>query len=237
MSSSAIDAGNDATCATTDQRGISRPQGAHCDIGAYEMIPTTFNKLSPSNGTTNGSLTPTLTWTASGGATYYEVCGDTSNDGVCSGWIYVGGATSVAIPAGYLFGNTTYYWQVRAYSAGGVTYANGSSSAYWSFKTGGPPAPFGKVSPGNGATNVSLTPTLMWTASSGASYYQVCGDTSNDGTCANWITVGNVTSLAVPAGYLSRNTTYYWQVRAYNAKGRTYADGSSSAYWSVKTVP
>jgi hypothetical protein len=34
--SPAIDAGNDAACPPTDQRGISRPQGAHCDIGAYE---------------------------------------------------------------------------------------------------------------------------------------------------------------------------------------------------------
>ncbi len=34
--SSAIDAGNDATCAALDQRGFTRPQGAHCDIGAFE---------------------------------------------------------------------------------------------------------------------------------------------------------------------------------------------------------
>ncbi len=34
--SSALDAGNDATCAATDQRGVARPQGAHCDIGAFE---------------------------------------------------------------------------------------------------------------------------------------------------------------------------------------------------------
>jgi predicted outer membrane repeat protein len=39
--SSAIDAGNDATCATTDQRGISRPQGIQCDIGAYELFHAT----------------------------------------------------------------------------------------------------------------------------------------------------------------------------------------------------
>ena len=32
----AIDAGDDAACPATDQRGISRPQGAHCDIGSYE---------------------------------------------------------------------------------------------------------------------------------------------------------------------------------------------------------
>ena len=34
--SPAIDAANDAACPATDQRGIARPQGAHCDIGAYE---------------------------------------------------------------------------------------------------------------------------------------------------------------------------------------------------------
>ena len=36
--SSAIDAGNDATCPTTDQRGTTRPQGAACDIGAFEYV-------------------------------------------------------------------------------------------------------------------------------------------------------------------------------------------------------
>jgi hypothetical protein len=34
-SSPAIDAASDASC-LTDQRGVTRPQGSHCDIGAYE---------------------------------------------------------------------------------------------------------------------------------------------------------------------------------------------------------
>ena len=42
--SAAIDAADDAICAAApvnnlDQRGITRPQGAHCDIGAYEALP------------------------------------------------------------------------------------------------------------------------------------------------------------------------------------------------------
>jgi hypothetical protein len=42
--SPAIDAANDATCAATpvnnlDQRGVKRPQGSHCDIGAVEQKP------------------------------------------------------------------------------------------------------------------------------------------------------------------------------------------------------
>ena len=35
--SPAIDAGNSETCAATDQRGVTRPQGDACDIGAFEF--------------------------------------------------------------------------------------------------------------------------------------------------------------------------------------------------------
>ena len=36
--SSAIDAGYNPSCAATDQRGVPRPQGLTCDIGAVEMV-------------------------------------------------------------------------------------------------------------------------------------------------------------------------------------------------------
>ena len=39
LGSMAIDAANDATCPLVDQRGVTRPQGPHCDIGAYELVP------------------------------------------------------------------------------------------------------------------------------------------------------------------------------------------------------
>jgi hypothetical protein len=55
--SPAIDAGDDATCAAApvnnfDQRGISRPQGAACDIGAFESQGFTLTKVSGDNQTT-----------------------------------------------------------------------------------------------------------------------------------------------------------------------------------------
>jgi len=37
--SPAIDSANGAACPATDQRGVSRPQGSGCDIGAYEYQP------------------------------------------------------------------------------------------------------------------------------------------------------------------------------------------------------
>jgi CSLREA domain-containing protein len=43
--SPALDAGNNATCLTTDQRGVTRPQGAACDIGAYEVAHLSLTKF------------------------------------------------------------------------------------------------------------------------------------------------------------------------------------------------
>ena len=45
--SPAVDAGDDTICANApvnavDQRGVTRPQGAHCDIGAYELVDDIF---------------------------------------------------------------------------------------------------------------------------------------------------------------------------------------------------
>lgn len=37
--SPAIDAGDPALCLPTDQRGVARPQGNGCDIGAFEYVP------------------------------------------------------------------------------------------------------------------------------------------------------------------------------------------------------
>jgi hypothetical protein len=37
--SPAIDAGDDSACPATDQRGVARPKGASCDVGAFELAP------------------------------------------------------------------------------------------------------------------------------------------------------------------------------------------------------
>ena len=60
-------------------------------------------------------------------------CYDAADDNACSAWTSTGTNTSVALSGLSL--NTTYYWHVRATGAGGTTYANGSSTAFWSFVT------------------------------------------------------------------------------------------------------
>lgn len=45
VGSPAIDKGNHDGCPSTDQRGVARPQGSACDIGAYEFISGIFIKI------------------------------------------------------------------------------------------------------------------------------------------------------------------------------------------------
>jgi CSLREA domain-containing protein len=52
--SPAIDAGDNSNCPGTDQRGVARPQGAACDIGAYEFVTSApllaYWKMEEGNG-------------------------------------------------------------------------------------------------------------------------------------------------------------------------------------------
>ncbi len=62
----AIDGGNNATCLSTDQRGVARPQMARCDIGAYEAAPQPVLRLTQ-------SVTPTGGIAYAGGMVTYTI--------------------------------------------------------------------------------------------------------------------------------------------------------------------
>jgi CSLREA domain-containing protein/uncharacterized repeat protein (TIGR01451 family) len=66
--SPAIDAGNNSQCPATDQRGVPRPQGTHCDIGAFEAAASALSvsNSAPSNGVTNQPFTYTIKVTPNG---------------------------------------------------------------------------------------------------------------------------------------------------------------------------
>jgi hypothetical protein len=195
--------------------------------------PTTFNKSLPANGATDLPLNPTLSWEASSGASYFEYCYDATNDNACSGWTNNGMATSVGLSG--LSTGTTYYWQVRAINSFGTTYANSSDIAFWSFTTGVPPTTFNKSLPANGVIDQFLNPILTWGASSGATSYEYCYDTTNDNACSGWTNNGLTTNISLSG--LSTGTTYYWHVRAVNSFGTTYANVSSTAFWSFTIIP
>jgi len=199
------------------------------------ILPGDFLKTAPANGAINQPVSLTLKWSASAAAAYYESCYDTSSDNTCTTWVNIGTSTSKTLSG--LSPNTTYYWHVRAVNVIGTTYSNASSTAFWSFttaSTGTLPGAFNKISPANLAVGLPTFVTLSWGVSAGATSYWYCYDTTNDNACNNWIGIGVSTSAMLSD--LSLNTTYYWHVRAINASGTTYSNGSSTAFWNFKTA-
>jgi fibronectin type 3 domain-containing protein len=119
------------------------------------------------------------------------------------------------------------FYEVSAYNSNG-------ESAHASWVHGyTQPCPFNKSTPANGALNQALSLTLSWASSTAATSYEYCYDTTNDNACSNWTSNGTSTNVALNG--LSASTPYYWQVRAINSGGTTYANGSNAAFWSFTT--
>ncbi len=100
------------------------------------------------------------------------------------------------------------------------------------------PGTFSKTGPSNRSTNQSKKPTFSWTSSSGAYAYYLCIDTVDNNKCdtggwtGRWMYWSDTSYSSFTA--MKPGTTYYWQVRAQNSKGTTYADGG--AWWSFTTA-
>jgi hypothetical protein len=202
---------------------------------AAPQPPGDFGKISPMDGATNQSTNPTLDWGDSSGVDYYEYCYDTSDDNNCDPWVSTGAASMVDLSG--LSDNTTYFWQVRAINSIGTKYADSSPENFWSFTThaaGQPPGAFSKLSPIDEAINQPLRLTLVWKESTGVDYYEYCYDVTDDGSCETWISAGSTSNVELVG--LNIYNTYYWQVRAVNGQGATYANGSEASFWSFTTI-
>jgi hypothetical protein len=194
--------------------------------------PGNFSKVSPENNALTPATSATLVWSPSYGAESYEYCLLTNL--TCLNWVSTGTATSATVTG--LTPNTTYFWIVRALSAGGGTFANGPASE-WRFTTQAlPPGAFTKTAPLNGATNRSTALTLNWTASPGATSYEYCLDLTDNGACGStWESVGNTTTVLIK--HLTPGTLHSWHVRAINNGGTTYADAGAASFANFTTAP
>lgn len=94
------------------------------------------------------------------------------------------------------------------------------------------PSAFSKASPDNNAINQPASLEISWQATSPSSRYEYCYDTTHEGSCDSWTNIGLSTSANLSG--LSKNTTYYWQVRAWN--GQTLLTYANNGDWWQFTV-
>ncbi len=113
-------------------------------------------------------------------------------------------------------------------------WAVGNNGAIIKTTNGGvspPPAPT-LVSPPNNSTEISITPTMIWNAFSGATNYKIQISTvANFLVIADSATVSN-TQYIVPPEKLLGGYTYFWRVNASNSQGTS----AWSSVWSFSTA-
>ncbi|MEJ5244805.1 MAG: T9SS type A sorting domain-containing protein [Bacteroidota bacterium] len=179
----------------------------------------------PANNATNVAINPVLEWNSVNGATGYVLQVSTSSTFTTT--VVNQSVTGTTYNVSGLNYNTTYYWRVKA--TDGTNESDWSS--VWSFTT--MMQPLTAVSlymPLDGATNVTLSPTLEWQSVATATGYEVQVSTSN--TFTTTVYSGTTTNLTQALSGLSNNTTYYWRVRAL----RGSEQGPWSAVWSFTTI-
>ena len=181
---------------------------------------------SPSSPPTNltataGNLIATLTWSASSGATSYNIYQSTTSGGA---YAEVGSSTSTSAVVGSLSNGTTYYFVVTAVTSSGESgYSNQTSAT----PVSAPPP----TSPPSPPTNLIATAenamvTLYWSASSGATSYNVYESQSPTGPYNH---VGSSTGTFSPVYGLTNGTTYYFVVTAVNSSGESGYSNQATA--------
>jgi fibronectin type 3 domain-containing protein len=180
---------------------------------------------------TAGSGQVALSWPASAGAVGYHVKRATVSGGP---YVTIACPTSTSYTDTAVVGGTTYYYVVSAFytagpNAGGESADSTQASATPQGSASVPAPPSGLVAtPGNGQVGLS------WTASTGASSYNVKRATVSGGP---YTTVASPTGTTFTNTGLTNGTTYYYVVSAVNAAGESGNSSQVTATPQGSSVP
>src|SRR4030042_2220033 len=180
--------------------------------------PPQFTLFSPDNGETGVSRTPTLSWSASdpdsGDTLVYDIYFGTSNPPplVISDKV---GPTYKPGQDTPLIHMTVYYWKIVARDNHGAQ----TESLVLSFNTLSNPPTLANFLPANKSTEISITPTLSWTASDpdpdDILTYDIYFGTTNPPP----LVVSNHPVTTYEPGEISYSIKYYWKVVARDHHG------------------
>ena len=169
---------------------------------------------------TAGNASVTLTWTASTGATSYNVYRGTTAGGEGATPIVTGLASPTYSDSG-LFNGTTYYYKVAAVNSTGTSGMSSEASAT-------PQSPIPAAPTGLTATAGNASVTLSWTASTGATSYDVYRGTTTGNESPTAIATG-LTAASYTDATATNGTTYFYKVAAVDATGNSPLSNEASA--------
>jgi hypothetical protein len=201
--------------------GCSTSSSNSANNGDGNSAPAAPTNLSA----TAGNQQATLIWTASGGATSYNVKRGTASGGP---YTTVGSRAGTTYADTSLTNGTAYYYVVTAVNATGES---GNSNQATATPAAAPTAPAAPLNLTATAGNQQVS--LAWTASTGATSYNVKRAATNGGP---------YTTVASPAGTSYTDTTvtngtiYYYVVTAVSASGES-ANSNQASATPVATPP
>ncbi len=195
--------------------------GMSNEVSATPAAP----KLSPPAAPTGLTATQvgrraTLEWTASSGATSYNVYRGTTSDGEGTTPIATGITTTSFTNTGLTKGQT-YFFKVAAVNAGGTSALSNEASTQ--LDVSAPLSPTGLT-----ATPGRRRAMLSWTASSGATSYNVYRGTASGAESATPVATGITTTSFTNTG-LTNGTEYFFKVAAVDGGGTSGLSNEASA--------
>src|SRR5690606_38801434 len=203
-----------------DLAGDHRFTGVNIDLGAYEyssLLNCTALK-NPLNNAVDVPLNSTIQWDASATATGYRISIGTSSGGTdIVNNKDLGNVTSYT-PVADFPEDATIYVRIIPYNKAGD--ATGCSEEHFTTeKLINIPECTQLITPLNNATDVPISSTIQWDASTTATGYRISIGTSSGGTdIVNAKDIGNVTSYT-PAADFPEGATVYVRIIPYNEAG------------------
>ncbi len=199
-------------------------------VGCPNATPLLQN---PPAGTLTVVTDPTYSWSAVGGADRYDVYLGPVGAGCVGSPVATATTNSINLPV--LQPGTSYEWRVAAKRSG--TSCPPIVSTCSTFRTAGAtcaaPGNFSVSAPVSGAVT-GTSPTLSWTASSGAFKYQIHLGTTNPPQAGATdplvgATATSYTATALPPG------TYFWSVDAFPSCSSTLRTSSNISSFVVQS--
>jgi serine protease len=206
--------------------------GFSASDSGYRAIEVT--KPSPPTGisASDGNYTDKVqvSWTASADATTYQVFRHTSNTSSAASELTGNHPASPYNDTSAVAGTTYYYW-VKACNSSGCSGFSASDSGYRATEVT-KPSPPADISASDGTYTDKVQ--VSWTASAGATTYQVFRYTSNNSSSATQL--AESTSSPYYDTSAVAGTTYYYWVKACNSAGCSGFSASDSGYRATEVT-